>query len=141
MPDTKTNHSIVEQLRTDRWVTSGLRQAAADEIERLQAALTAAEAERDEMTSAATVLSNKLTKLESRLAAAEKDAIERCAQLAFDQTSDDPQPGDWNDCARHIAASIRALAVEKPGPMLCKHGVWWGGCPDCLDAAKEGRNG
>ena len=33
--------------------------------------------------------------------------LEIAAQLAFDQQSDDPSPGGWNDACEHIAKRIR----------------------------------
>jgi hypothetical protein len=45
---------------------------------------------------------------ERRLAEVEREAVKRCAQEAFDQTSDDPQPGDWNAACEHIASKLRA---------------------------------
>jgi hypothetical protein len=36
-------------------------------------------------------------------------AFEEAAQIANDQTSDDPQPGDWNDACSHIRDALRAL--------------------------------
>lgn len=36
---------------------------------------------------------------------------ERAALEAFSQTSDDPQPGDWNEACEHTAEIIRALPL------------------------------
>ena len=48
--------------------------------------------------------------LDAFAAQARTAAIEMCAQLAFDQTSDDPPPGDWNEACEHICEMQRALA-------------------------------
>lgn len=37
------------------------------------------------------------------------------AQLAFDQQSDDPAPGDWNAACRHIADLLRSSAAPAEG--------------------------
>lgn len=44
--------------------------------------------------------------------AAVRGMREQCAQLAFDQTSDDPAPGTWNDACEHIAKLIRDPALS-----------------------------
>lgn len=45
-----------------------------------------------------------------RAAHADRDGvIEECRQLAFDQQSDDPTPGDWNSACLHIADEIASL--------------------------------
>lgn len=44
------------------------------------------------------------------LAQARAEGLRQAAQVAFDRTSDDPQPGTWNDACEHIAARLRALA-------------------------------
>lgn len=74
---------------------------AADRIEELERA----NAEVEQAKEAAVALAQRYRQ---RLDDAERATIERCAQVAFDQQSDDPQPGGWNECAQHIAAAIAA---------------------------------
>lgn len=48
---------------------------------------------------------------------AERNAVlEEAAQLAFDQASDEPQPGDWNDACGRIFNLIRALKRPEAEP-------------------------
>lgn len=44
------------------------------------------------------------------LTQARAEGLRQAAEVAFDSTSDDPQPGTWNDACEHIAARLRALA-------------------------------
>lgn len=53
-----------------------------------------------------------LKEANTALATARAEERERCDQLAFDQTSDDPPPGTWNDACLHIQERIRALTDE-----------------------------
>lgn len=53
------------------------------------------------------------------------DKRSSASQIAFDQQSDDPAPGDWNDACSHIAtllketpASARAYPVEPTQEMI-----------------------
>ena len=50
-----------------------------------------------------------------------RTAMEEAAQLARDQTSDDPAPGDWNDACEHIARKLAALS-SKSAPAAGKGG-------------------
>lgn len=45
--------------------------------------------------------------------------LEDCMQIAHDATSDDPQPGTWNDACEHIRSNIKArsnaVVIGRPG--------------------------
>ncbi len=55
-----------------------------------------------------------VAELENKLREARAAAFEEAAQLAHDQTSDEPHPGDWCAACWHIRDGIRALADAPP---------------------------
>ncbi len=52
---------------------------------------------------------DRIEALEAALREARAKALKEAAQHAFDQTCDDPAPGDWNEACRHVSNKIRAL--------------------------------